>query len=329
MASITFPHHRYEPPKKEWWQGRKDGAGITRFHDIIHLMDLAKEVPDAQMGKTFCFIGFCSDEGVRRNQGRVGAFQGPLSLRKALANLPCNLSEKPNFVDCGNILCNDGCLEESQEALGLIVKSIQDQGAISIVLGGGHEVAFGHYLGINGSCPGKRIGIINFDAHFDLRPLLEGGKGSSGTSFTQIAMESKKAGHPFSYACIGIQTLGNTKDLFDQAKTLGVSYVTAEEIHLEGITKAKQLIDHMVKQSDLIYLTICLDVFAAPFAPGVSAPQPLGLLPWQMIPLIKQIARSGTLSGLDLAELAPCVDRDDCTAKLGAMLISAFIHEGF
>ena len=63
-----------------------------------------------------------------------------------------------------------------------------DAGQFPVVLGGGHEVAFGTYLGLarisRSAHPGDRIGILNLDAHFDLRP---GPVPSSGTPFRQIA----------------------------------------------------------------------------------------------------------------------------------------------
>src|ERR687884_322191 len=48
------------------------------------------------------------------------------------------------------------------------------------VLVGGHETAYGHYLGYVRA--GRPVGIINLDAHLDLRPV-EGGRGNSGTPF--------------------------------------------------------------------------------------------------------------------------------------------------
>ena len=53
-----------------------------------------------------------------------------------------------------------------------------------IVIGGGHETAWGHFQGL--AHPNKDIAILNFDAHFDLRPLINGQLGSSGTPFRQI-----------------------------------------------------------------------------------------------------------------------------------------------
>jgi len=47
-----------------------------------------------------------------------------------------------------------------------------------------------------------------------------------------------------------------------------------------------------------------------PYAPGVSAPQPLGVLPWQILPLVRQLAASGKVVSYDIAELSPKYDID-------------------
>ena len=51
-------------------------------------------------------IGYACDEGVRRNNGRVGAKNGPDAIRKCIGNLPLRV------VDKGNVVCKDWNLEK-------------------------------------------------------------------------------------------------------------------------------------------------------------------------------------------------------------------------
>ncbi len=216
--------------------------------------------------------------------------------------------------DCGDIICRDDDLEESQNAFAETISMIP-KGSVVLGIGGGHEIAWAHYLGLK-EIYEEQIGIINIDAHFDLRPLSTLQQGTSGTSFLQIANK-----YPFDYTVIGIQQLGNTQGLFQKATDLRVNFITAEEIHVNGINSAMAAIEDSLKRNTKIYLSICLDVFAAPYAPGVSAPQPLGLVPWQVIPLIKRIYSSGKVVGIDIAELNPHLDHDNTTAALAASLM--------
>lgn len=295
----------YLPPRRELWSGRDDGPEDLRMHQTVKLVNLRSESPQSK----HVLLGFCCDAGVRRNRGRVGAIEGPEVFRRALAKFPTIAP----LDDCGDIVCLGEELEDSQKAFANAIASIPKE-SIVLGIGGGHELAWAHYSGLKRKHE-EPIGIINIDAHFDLRPLLDQQQGSSGTSFTQIANQ-----FPFDYTVIGIQKLGNTNGLFKKAENLHSTVITAEDIHLNGIANAMKAIEATLERNDKIYLSICLDVFASPYAPGVSAPQPLGLLPWQVIPLIRRVWESNKVVGVDIAELAPRYDRDDTTAILAASL---------
>src|SRR5690606_1566362 len=96
--------------------------------------------------------------------------------------------------------------------------------AFPILLGGGHEIVYGHYKGLRQAYPTASIGIINIDAHFDLRKPAETGP-NSGTGFWQIAQEVQASGYPFHYMALGIQKAANTQELFTRADALDVVYV--------------------------------------------------------------------------------------------------------
>lgn len=104
--------------------------------------------------------------------------------------------------------------------------------------------------------------------------------------------------------------MGNTDSLFQQAHALNVQYLTAEEIYANSLAWHLAFLDDFMLNLDHIYLTICLDVLAEAFAPGVSAPQPLGLTPWQVLPLLKYIIQSGKVVSFDIAELSPPLDQE-------------------
>ena len=79
-------------------------------------------------------------------------------------------------------------------------------------------------------------------------------------------------------------------------------------------------VDTLLASSERVYLSVCLDAFAAAAAPGVSAPQALGINPWRVVPLIRRIAESGKLAAVDFAELCPRFDLDGRSARLLAAL---------
>ena len=300
----------------ECWTGRHDPeANSLRWHQKIQPVQ-----PDSPPG--IALLGFPCDAGVQRNQGRRGAALGPQALRQQLANLPW-LQTAPLY-ECGDILCEQDNLEQAQADLADHLAQLLNQGHLPILLGGGHEIAFGSWSGLAkhlGASPDKpRIGIINFDAHFDLRdPHCQ--PTSSGTPFAQIAEVCTHYQWKFQYACLGVSRMSNTPALFARAKSLGVYFEEDLQMTLWHLPELHQRLQDFINQCDHLYLTIDLDVFPAAQAPGVSAPAARGVNLEVIEPLLIQIRDSGKLRLMDLAELNPGLDIDAHTARLGARLI--------
>ncbi|MEM1283433.1 MAG: formimidoylglutamase [Chlamydiota bacterium] len=316
---------RYVPPSTVTWKGREDGGDYAYIHQSVHCTDLSQQELNFQKG-SFGIVGLCSDEGVRRNMGRIGAAEGPNSLRECLSKLPITSKDPFTIYDCGDVNCSDSDLALSQKTLGRVVSGLLQQNVHPIIIGGGHEVAWGTYQGLASAFPKANIGIINFDAHYDLRPLVDGVKGSSGTPFHQIAMDRLEKELDFNYMCIGIQRYGNSKSLFERAKELEVTTIYADEMFSHQADTNLQIVRSFLLKCDIIYLTICLDVFEAPICPGVSAPQVLGLTPWQVIPIMREVIASKKTLCMDIAELSPPHDIDMRTAKLAASLVCEYLH---
>ncbi|MFZ2315898.1 MAG: formimidoylglutamase [Gammaproteobacteria bacterium] len=322
----------YLPPTSKLWQGRSDTPDRSAFFKVIELLDLNQPINhhlpsdrNQHIQNAFAFLGFSCDEGVKRNLGRPGAIEGPAAIRTALAKLPVHIN---NFIcyDAGDITCTNGNLEEAQAALAEATAMLLRNSITPIVLGGGHELAWGHYQGIHQAFPNDDVSIVNFDAHFDMRPIGSDGKGTSGTPFSQISNLLAQEDRPFYYNCIGVQATGNTNALFDIAEEQHVNFLMAEDVMQNDQKKCEAFINRIIFYKKFIYLSLCMDVFGAAFSPGVSAPQALGITPWQMLPYIKMLAASGKILSYDIAELLPEKDIDDRTAKLAATFIYEMIH---
>src|SRR5699024_4449124 len=297
--------------KDNVWTGRIDSESKSlRFHQVMEEkspFDLEK-----YKGLAFGLVGFACDEGVKRNHGRAGAAFAPNEVRKMLANLPYTL-QRADIIDTGNIVCENEDLEKAQEKLGDAVGELLAKTYTPIIIGGGHETFYGHYLGAR-KFIGKeaQLGIINIDAHFDLR---EEERPSSGTMFRQILEADQQAG----YLCLGIQPHGNTKSLFAAAKQLNCSYVLEEDILKE---QTFQLIDSFCRRHDYVVVTLCTDAIEAAAAPGVSAPSPFGLSTKVVRKLIRHVFANKNVLSFDLSEVNPLVDEGNKTVRLAAYLLA-------
>ncbi|MFC4619478.1 formimidoylglutamase [Camelliibacillus cellulosilyticus] len=308
----------YEVANQKLWTGRTDSLterSMFRMHQVVQAIDLST-FNEKQTDLSFGFIGFKSDEGVRRNQGRIGAAEGPDHVRTALASLPNFLAPSQRFFDVGNICCEGKNLEEAQQALGEAVEKMLSLGIFPLIVGGGHEVAYGHYLGAAPQVPaGKTLGILNIDAHFDLRSYEA--EPSSGTMFRQILDGSRRC----DYMCIGIQRTGNTQYLFETADAYGCQYILEEDINGSSLGKVRDQISHFITKHDFILLTLCCDVLAADAAPGVSAPSPFGMEPKLVRAILKHAITFNNILGFDIAEISPPLDENGKTVKLGAQML--------
>lgn len=312
------PIHTDRPPG-EAWTGRDDGPGPEhrRWHQAVRT-----EADDAPAGGV-ALVGFACDEGVRRNHGRTGAAEAPDALRSALAPLAVHDGLRP--VDAGTVVVDDADLEGGQDRLGDAVAGLLDQHKTVVVLGGGHETAWGSYLGRTRSArlAGRRVGVLNLDAHFDLR---EADAPSSGTPFLQMARADAAAGRPFRYTVLGIADAANTAALFATAAALGVEHLTDEQCAPSRLPAVLEAADRLLEQVDALHLSIDLDVLPAAVAPGVSAPAGYGVPLETIHAVCRHVAASGKLALVDVVELCPRLDQDGRTARTAARLIHTVAH---
>lgn len=292
------------------WAGRVDGPGPkhARWNSTIQPIN-----DEATPG--VAIIGFSCDEGVRRNKGRVGAHDAPDVIRAALGGLAVHGERR--LYDAGTVDVPGEDLESGHDELTARVGELIGGGHTVIVLGGGHETAYGSHRGLRDNAAGK-VGIVNLDAHFDLRSAPEP---SSGTPFKQIADEAQD----FQYTVLGISRPNNTRALFDTADNLGVQVVLDEELADLSASECAEMMLRITENCDHLHLSIDLDVLPAGVAPGVSAPAAWGVSFDRIRALAIAAARTGKLRLVDVVELNPRFDIDGRTAKVAARLIDDIV----
>jgi formiminoglutamase len=184
-------------------------------------------------------------------------------------------------------------------------------------------MAYGHFKGLSKSLKSNsksRIGIINFDAHFDLRPLMN--QAHSGTPFYQILTEHSQR---VDYFAIGIQKPSNSLELFEIARKNQVEYFFNYECNGIDFQTLTDRLAPFVEKNDYLYLSIDMDVFSSAYAPGVSAPSPMGLDPFFVCKTLQYLFHTQKVISCDIAELNPRFDSNQQTANLAARLVDFII----
>lgn len=260
-------------------------------------------------------LGFPQDEGVRRNGGRAGAAEAPAEIRRWLYRLVAIDLPSP-LVDLGDLDAGPD-LEADQRALAETVRDLLRLGAVPIVLGGGHETAYGVYLGH--ALAGHDVGVVNLDAHLDVRPPLDG-LGHSGSPFRQ-AMECERPLPGHRYVCLGAQPFSVSRTHLDFVRSRGGVVRWRDEV---AGRLAERFVEVMGSMPS-VHLSIDADVVTAADVPGVSAPNPAGLSGVEVGECARLAGRLPLVSGLELVEVNPRFDLDGRSSRWAAMVVWNFL----
>jgi formiminoglutamase len=283
--------------------------------------------PDAVRPGRPVLVGYPQDEGVRRNHGRPGAAEAPAAVRHWLHRLTpwdgsCDISlTEPPPLDAGNLRIA-GNLEDSQEALGEVVGAILARGAVPVVLGGGHETAYGVYLGhVAARVP---VGIINLDAHLDLRPC-QGGAGHSGTPFRQALEHPAQPLPGPRYVCLGAQPQSVSRDHLLYARRQGCVVRWYGEVQGNLTSCFAEERDRLAAAGCQVHVSLDADVVHAADAPGVSAPNVAGLSGQEVLACVRLAGRSPQVAGLEVVEVNPQSDLDGRSSRWAALAVWHFL----
>ncbi len=272
-------------------------------------------------------IGFPQDRGVGRNNGRTGAASAPHLIREHLYSLTAWDGENdllltdPAPLDLGDVHV-EGALEETQDVLGAVVGAVLASGAIPVVLGGGHETAYGHFLGYVQA--GRRVGVINIDAHLDVRPFTSG-HGHSGSPFRQAIEHPSALLSGRHYVCLGAQPSAVGRPHWLYAREKGCVVRWCEEVRERLPEQFAQEHDRLAAAGCAVYVSLDADAVCAAEVPGVSAPNPLGLSGASVVACARAAGQSPAVASFDLVEVNPRFDRDGQSVRWAALAVWNFL----
>lgn len=266
-------------------------------------------------------IGFPSDTGVQINGGRAGASDAPEAIRRELYKMTPSAEHYEPFVDlithcvdAGDVQIT-GDLEKDQQILSQVVGGYLEQGTLPIILGGGHETAFGHFGGYSET--GMETSIFNLDAHTDVRPLKEG-RAHSGSPFRQALEHKSECAE--TYLVAGLQPHSVAQSHLKFIKEQGGHFLFRDETNITSISG----LFHQ-HESERLMVTFDMDAVDQSQAPGVSAPCANGLSADLWLTAAYLAGRTEAVTSFDLSEVNPLYDRDGQTAKLAALTIWHFL----
>lgn len=224
----------------------------------------------------------------------TGTRKGPAAILEASQQLELYdgkgiPAEKGIYTDTVH-LCG-GEEDAVLDALAVRIERILKKKKIPLVLGGEHTITAGVLKGaarLLGS-----IGVIQFDAHADLRDRYEGSRYNHACAMRRVL----EMGHKLFQ--IGTRSLSMEEAVY--RKKRGIDTLDAGDIARNGIPET------LLPENfpDNIYLTIDVDCMDPSLMPATGTPEPGGMTWYQMMEALSSVCCQRTVIGFDVVELAP------------------------
>ena len=208
-------------------------------------------------------------------------------------------SNLPSHVDMGDVAFDGGDYSAYAAAITARVRHLWKQGTQLVVLGGDHGVTIPVLDALD--AVGGPVHILHIDAHLDWREEV-GGVRRGYSSPLQWASKIKAVS---GMTQIGLRAIGSARAReVEAARAYGSHLIGAEQIHAEGIEPVLATIP----AGRPVYVTIDADGVDPTEMPAVMAPTPGGIYYRQLAPLLRSVARSNRIVGMDIVEIAPSFD---------------------
>jgi imidazolonepropionase len=287
------------------------------------------------------FVLYPCDIGVRRNGGRVGAQYGPARFLHFLERMGSLQNEEYN-VDLSSLSLSyhminledidEDDLEEAHYRLTKVVSEVLANGGLPFVVGGGNDQSFANWRALRNllACcndASQRIGVINIDAHLDVRSLIDG-KSNSGTPFRQIVDyecddNAKITTQLTEFAAQGSQcSKSNTNYVEDKGGTI----LWLKDVIHDVPIKFQEVIQQWQQSSNIQngFVSFDLDSIKASDCPGVSCPANTGLSAEDALSIMRIAGRSSIVKLVDMSEMNPVIE-DYVTPRLAVQMAYNFL----
>jgi agmatinase len=261
-------------------------------------------------------------------QYRSGARFGPRAIREASTLFSFGhsgaydheddavyLGGDVRIVDIGDVDIVHTDTATSHENTRIALRKILATGALPLVLGGDHSVHAPVIEAYEGHGP---IHIVHVDAHLDFVDERHGVRYGHGNPLRR-ASETQQV---VSMTQIGIRNVSSSnRSDYEAARRFGSRILSVREFRRLGVERVLELIPRGVDY----YVTLDIDAFDPSIAPGTGTPSHGGFLYYEVLELLKGVARQGRVIGVDLVEVAPAYDPSGVTAILAAQILLNFL----
>jgi agmatinase len=283
--------------------------------------------PASLEGADVVVVGAPFDGGTSH---RPGARFGPQAIRMA-DYLPHDGS-RPHLalgvdplvdlkiVDVGDVEMPPGDIEGSLRRLEAALAAAQVHGAMPVVLGGDHSIAWPDVTAVARKVGWGRVSVIHFDAHADTADLQFGSLYGHGTPMRRLIDSGATRGDRFLQ--VGLRGYWPEPPTLAWMAEQGMRSFEMAEVGHRGLDDClDEAMTIALDDCDAVFLSVDVDVVDPGAAPGTGTPEPGGLTTRQLLDAVRRIAMTVPLAGMDVVEVSPPFDHAEVTAYLGNRVV--------
>ncbi|MBA4602264.1 agmatinase family protein [Thermoactinomyces sp. AMNI-1] len=194
---------------------------------------------------------------------------------------------------------------------------------LPVMIGGDHSITCPSVKAFVKAHPGRKVGLFQFDTHFDVRSLKSGGP-SNGTPIRGLLESGMLRGQYI--VQVGIHGFANSKIYRDYADEQGIIFYTMHQIRKQGFAQIfDESFARLSRKVDVIYVTVDLDVLDLSFLPGSPGSSPGGLYSWELFEALHLLGQKEQVKAFDMVCLDPSRDLGSLSVRTATHTFLSFL----
>jgi agmatinase len=222
--------------------------------------------------------------------------------------------------DAGDVEMFSGDAARSVRDLQAAVYAVTSTGAIPLVLGGDHTIAWPDAAGVAQHVGQGRVSMIHFDAHADTGDVDFGSLIGHGQPMRRLIESGAVRGDRFLQ--IGLRGYWPRPDTLEWMAQQRMRSYEMSEIVARGLPRClDEAFAVAVDDCDTVFLSVDIDVCDPGHAPGTGTPEPGGLSARELLDSVRRICYELPVGGIDVVEVSPPYDHAEITSFLANRVV--------
>jgi agmatinase len=222
--------------------------------------------------------------------------------------------------DAGDVEMFSGDAKRSVEDLQRAVYAVARTGAIPLILGGDHTIAWPDAAGVAQHVGVGKVSMIHFDAHADTGNIEFGSLIGHGQPMRRLIESGAVRGDRFLQ--LGLRGYWPPPETLDWMAEQRMRSYEMSEIGARGLGEClTEAFGIAMDECDGVFLSVDIDVCDPGHAPGTGTPEPGGLTARQLLDSVRRIAYELPVLGVDVVEVSPPYDHAEITSFLANRVV--------